>query len=375
VHPGKGQNRLINKLIISNILHRPVRTTVSMLAVAIEVAMVVMVVGLCHGLVNDSAKRVEGVGADIMVQPPNASFIMGMSQAPMPIAIADRLSELPRVLAVAPTLLLVNSVQSLGLIYGVDLASFDRVSGGFVYHTGGPFQGPNDVLVDDIYAHSNHLKVGQTINLLNHDFRICGIVEHGKGARMYIPLTTAQDMVGEQNKASMFFVKCTDPAFTQQTAEKIRTLLQNYTIRPIKEYMQLMTSNNLPGLNYFIAVMIGLAVGIGFLVIFLSMYTTITERTREIGILKSLGASKTYIISVILREAALLTAAGIIAGFIGSVIMRKVLIGIFPTLPVQLTWDWRLYAAILALLGSLVGAFYPALRAARLDPVDALAYE
>ncbi len=121
--------------------------------------------------------------------------------------------------------------------------------------------------------------------------------------------------------------------------------------------------------------MIGLAVGIGFLVIFLSMYTTITERTREIGILKSLGASKTYIISVILREATLLTAIGIIAGIIGSVILRKVFITIFPTLPVELTWDWRLYAAGLALIGSMVGAFYPALRAARLDPVDALAYE
>jgi putative ABC transport system permease protein len=144
---------------------------------------------------------------------------------------------------------------------------------------------------------------------------------------------------------------------------------------PIKEYMTMMTSSNLPGLSYFITVMISLAVGIGFLVIFLSMYTTITERTREIGILKSLGASKTYIISVILREATLLTAVGIVAGYIGSMIMRKIMIGLFPTLPVQLTWDWRLYAAGLALMGSMVGAFYPALKAARLDPVDALAYE
>jgi putative ABC transport system permease protein len=139
--------------------------------------------------------------------------------------------------------------------------------------------------------------------------------------------------------------------------------------------MALMTSNNLPGLNYFITAMISLAVGIGFLVIFLSMYTTITERTREIGILKSLGASKRYIISIILREAALLTAVGIVAGFVGSVIMRKAFIGLFPTLSVELTWDWRLYSACLALMGSLVGAFYPALRAAQLDPVDALAYE
>jgi putative ABC transport system permease protein len=366
---------LVNKLIIANILHRPIRTAVSVLAVAIEVAMVILVVGLCHGLVNDSARRVEGVGADILVQPPGSSMLMAMSQAPMPIKIADRLSELPRVLAVAPTLFLVNSVQTLSIIYGIDLATFDRVSGGFVYHAGGPFQAPYDILVDDVYAKAHHAKVGQTLNLLNHDFRIAGIVEHGKGARMYIPLATSQDMLGAQNKASIFFVKCTDPAFTQQTADAIRTLLPTYSVMPIKEYMALMTSNNLPGLNYFITVMIGLAVGIGFLVIFLSMYTTITERTREIGILKSLGASKTYIISVILREATLLTAVGIIAGFIGSVIMRKLLIGLFPTLPVQLTWDWRLYAACLALLGSLVGAFYPALRAAQLDPVDALAYE
>jgi putative ABC transport system permease protein len=366
---------LVNKLIIANVLHRPIRTVVSVLAVAIEVAMVMLVVGLCHGLVNDSARRVEGVGADILVRPPGSSFMMGMGEAPMPIKIGDRLAELPRVLAVAPTIIHVNSVGSLSLIYGIDQASFDRVSGGFVYHAGGPFQGPYDILVDDIYAHANHSKVGQTINLLNQDFRIAGIVEHGKGARMFIPLATLQDMLGAQNKATTFFVKCTDPAYTEQTADAIRTLLPTYTIMPIKEYMALMTSNNLPGLNYFITVMIGLAVGIGFLVIFLSMYTTITERTREIGILKSLGASKTYIISVILREATLLTVVGILSGYIGSMIMRKILIGIFPTMSVQLTWDWRLYAAGLALLGSMVGAFYPALRAASLDPVDALAYE
>jgi putative ABC transport system permease protein len=217
--------------------------------------------------------------------------------------------------------------------------------------------------------------VGQTIQLLNHDFRICGIVEHGKLARRFIPLATLQDLMGAQDKATTFFVKCTDPAYTQQTTDAIKTLLPRYTVLPMNEYMNLMTSNNIPALNVFISVMIGLAVGIGFLVIFLSMYTTITERTREIGILKSLGASKTYIISVILREAVLLTAVGIIAGIIGSVIMRKLLIGIFPTLPVELNWDWRLYAAGLALIGSIVGSFYPALRAAQLDPVDALAYE
>jgi putative ABC transport system permease protein len=363
-------------MIISNILHRPIRTGVSVLAVAIEVGMVMLVVGLCHGLVHESARRVEGVGADILVQPPNASFLLGLSQAPMPLKIGDRLEEIPRVLAVSPTLILVNSVGGLNLIYGIDLASFDRVSGGFVYHGhGGPFQAPYDILVDDWYAKANHIQVGQSLNLLSHDFRVAGIVEHGKGARLFIPLATAQEMMGAQDKASIFFVKCTDPAYSEGVTEAIHKLLPKHSVLPIKDYMSMMTSNNLPGLNYFISAMIAIAVGIGFLVIFLSMYTTITERTREIGILKSLGASKGYIIAIILREAGLLAAVGILAGCVGSLIARKGFLVVFPTLSVELSPEWALYAALLAIGGNLLGAFYPALRAAQLDPVDALAYE
>jgi putative ABC transport system permease protein len=367
---------LVNKLIVSNVLHRPIRTAVSVLAVAIEVAMVVLVVGLCHGLVDDKAKREQGVGADIMVQPPGTNFLMNFSQAPMSVKIGDKLAQLPQVKAVAPVLYIVNAVKSLSVVDGIDLDSFNRVSGGFIYRSGGPFQGQDDMLVDNIYADANHVKVGQTVNMLNHQFRIAGIVEQGKGSRTYIPLATAQDLMGAQGKASIFYVKCKEPALTEQTVDAIKAMLQGYSVMPIQEYVTLMTtSSNLPGLNYFISAMIGIAVGIGFLVIFLSMYTTITERTREIGILKSLGASKTYIVSAILREALLLSAVGSIAGFIASLVLRLAFREIFPTLPVELTWNWRFYSACLAFIGSIVGAFYPALKAASLDPVDALAYE
>ena len=364
-----------NKLIISNILHRPIRTAVSALAVAIEVAMVMLFVGLANGLVHDSARRVEGVGADIMVQPPGASFLLAFSQAPMPIKIGDRLKEIPHVLAVAPTLVLFNSVKGLDMIFGIDMPSFNRVSGGFVYHHGGPFQNPYDILVDDWYAKARNIRVGQTISLLNHDFRVCGIVEHGKGARLFIPLQTAEDLLGVQERASIFWVKCTDSGYTEDVSDAIHQLLPKYQVLPMKEYMSLMTSNNLPGLNYFMTAIIAIALVIGFLVIFLSMYTTITERTREIGILKSLGASKGYIITLILREACLLSAVGIIGGYGVAAVARKVILAKFPTLSIELTMEWALYAAILALAGSALGAFYPALRAAQLDPVDALAYE
>jgi putative ABC transport system permease protein len=366
---------VINKLILSNILHRPIRTAVSALAVAIEVAMVMLFVGLAHGLVDESAQRLEGVGADVLVQPPSSSFLLALSQAPMPIKIGDRLKQIPHVLAVAPVLFNFNSIGGLNIIYGIDTPTFDRVTGGFAYHDGGPFLNPYDILVDDLYARANHVKVGQTISLLNHEFHVCGIVEHGKGARLFIPMNTAEDLLQVQEKASIFFVKCTEPGYTDDVSDAIHQLLPKYQVLPVKEYMSLMTSNNLPALNAFITVIIAIAVGIGFLVIFLSMYTTITERTREIGILKSLGASKGYIIALILREAGLLSAVGIIVGYGVAAVARKVILAKFPTLSIELTMEWALYAAILALAGSALGALYPALRAAQLDPVDALAYE
>jgi putative ABC transport system permease protein len=364
-----------NRMIFENILHRPVRTVISILAVALEVGMVLLVVGMTHGLLNEAARRVEGVGADVMVQPPGSSFLLGLTSAPMTVKFGNLLSSLPHVKVVTPVLLQFNTTGGLNLIYGIEMASFDQVSGGFVYHAGGPLRRSDDILVDDWYAKANHLNVGQTMNLKNHDFHVAGIVEHGKGARLFIPLATAEEMTASHDQANIFFVKCTDPGYTDDVAAEIRSRLPNYQVLSIREYMSLMTSNNLPALNAFIAAMIAVAIAIGFMVIFLSMYTTITERTREIGILKSLGASKGYIIGIILRETALLALIGILTGYAGSIVARKVILEAFPTLSVDLTWSWRMNAALLAIGGSLVGAFYPAMRAARLDPVDALAYE
>ncbi|MGH9375040.1 MAG: ABC transporter permease [Terriglobia bacterium] len=309
---------MVSRMIFANVLHRPVRTAVSILAVAIEVGMVLLVVGMTTGMLNESAKRIQGVGADIMVQPPGASFFLGVTAAPMPTKVGDRLAEIPYVAEVAPVLLQFNTNGGLNLIYGIDMQSFDTVSGGFVYYAGRPLKNTWDILVDDWYARADHVKVGATLNLLGHNFHVCGIVQHGKGARLFILLSTAQQMTGALGRASIFFVKCADPGYTSQVLGAIRKLLPRYQVLSVREYMSMMTSNSLPALTDFVTTMIAVAVGIGFLVIFLSMYTTITERTREIGILKSLGASKMYVIRAILEEAGLMAIIGIAVGCVGT---------------------------------------------------------
>jgi len=366
---------MIGYMILQNTLHRPVRTVITVLAVAIEVMLVIIVVGLTSGLLLESAKRTEGVGADVMVQPPSASVFMAFSGAPMPIAIGGKLQELEYVQAVAPVLVQFNSVNGLDIVYGIQPESFAAVSRGFVFLAGSDLKDPNDILIDDIYAKAKKVKVGQMLHILEHDFHVAGIVEHGKGARLFVLMSTLQDMSGARDKASVFFVKCDRSDHTAAAIDEIHALLPHYEVRPLKDYISQLTSSNLPGLGAFINVMIGIAVGIGFLVTFLSMYTTIIERTREIGVLKSLGASKTYIVEVILSETTLLCLAGVVAGVGLSLLTKAIVLKLFPSLTIQINLKWILLAGLIAILGGLLGAAYPAWLASRKDPVEALAYE
>src|SRR5712692_6879381 len=177
-------------------------------------------------------------------------------------------------LAVAPVLLQFNSSGAIEIVYGIERESFHAVSGGFVFHSGGDLTGPDDILVDDVYANARKTKVGQRLRLFEHDFRVAGIVEHGKGARIFVPMETLQELSGARDKASLFFIKCTRPEQTAAVIEQMKQIFPRYEIRPLKDFLSLMTSSSLPGVETLVHSMIALAVAIGLLVIFLSMYTT-----------------------------------------------------------------------------------------------------
>jgi putative ABC transport system permease protein len=363
------------ELILRNLLHRPLRTFISVMAVGVEVALVILIVGLTTGLLQETAKRIEGIGADIMVQPNNASMILGFNNSPMPMKIGVKLAELKYVQAVTPALVQFNSAGAVEVVYGIDPESFRAVSGGFVFLEGHDMEGPDDLLVDDWEAKAKKMKVGDTYNLLNHDWHVVGIVEHGKGARLFVPLPTLQDLVAAHDKASIFLLKATRPEHAEDLSEEIRHLLPAYTVHPMKEFLSQYTSANIPGLRTFIDSMIALAVTIGLMVIFLTMYTTVIERTRDIGVLKSLGADQKFIIRAVLLESAALSLFGIATGVAISYAVRAAFLAGFPTLSILITPGWIVGAGTIALTGAVVGASYPAWMASRKDVVEALSYD
>lgn len=367
---------MMNKMVVANLAHRPTRSLITMSAIALEVAMILLVVAVFYGYLTGSRESQLGVGADLMVMPPGSSALAGMSGAPISVKVADVLQKMPHVVVAAPVIW-AFSQKPLEIVYGIDLASFDALPPRFAYFSGGPFQGPNDVIVDDYFAGMNHKHVGDTIEVLNHTFRICGIVPHGKGGRKFLPLTTMQDLIGAEGRASVFYVKLDNPASIDSVTQAIKEKpgMEQYAVRSMAEYLSMMTPENLPGFNVAIEIVIGIAVIVGFLVIFQSMYTAVMERTREIGILKSLGASKLYIVNVVLRETLLLAVIGIILGIILSLVTRKVIMDVRPVQ--RLYWSnlWVLRATMIAIVGAVAGALYPAFKAAQRDPIDALAYE
>jgi putative ABC transport system permease protein len=351
---------------------RPLRSFLSVMAIAIQVILVLMIVGLTSGMLSEWGKRVEGVGADLLVQPPNSSIFFAFSSAVMQESLGDQIASLDGVDEVAPTVILTEP-KSLVMVFGIDYKRFNALSKGFLFRDGRPFESPDELIADDIIAQTRHLKVGNTIVLLNHVFTVSGIVAHGKGARFFIPIRTAQDIAGAEKRVSMFYVR--SKGDTEATRAQIVKLLPQSTIRSSAEFVTLLTSSSLPQLRPFTRTMVALGIVISFIVVLLNMHTMVMERTREIGILKALGFSRFDVVQMLLGETLILTLMGTGLGIALTFLTQAVLKQAKPDLPIMISSSWLFAAAVLAIVGAAAGALYPALRAASYDPVVALAYE
>ncbi|HEX5431817.1 MAG TPA: FtsX-like permease family protein [Bryobacteraceae bacterium] len=361
---------MIYRLVLENFKHRPVRTFLSAIAIGIQVTMILTLAGVSNGYLEGMAQRARGTGADIVVRPPD-SAIIGFSSN-MREGIVNLIRGMTHVAIATGTF--VQPMGNLDYITGINLAEFTAMSGGFQYLEGGPFASPDDMLIDDVYARQHRLRVGSQVEL-GHKWRVCGIVESGKLSRTFVQIGVLQGLFAGRGMITNVYVKADDPNNTQAIIGALRQKLPTYTIYSMDDLASLYSVNNVPMLKEFIGIVIGIAVIVGLLVVLLTMYTAVLERTREIGILKALGASPRYVVGILMREAVLLAIAGTIAGILMTYGTRALMHAFAPGMTQDIVPGWWPYAALIALFGSLVGALYPGLKAARQDAIEALSYE
>jgi len=365
----------MDNLVTSNIRQRPIRTLVSVAGIALGVALIMLFTGLARGMSNDLQRRASNVRAELIFMRPGAVQLTA-STANLDTRYIDRLKAIDGVEDALPVIRYFSQGKGgIGIeqVDGVDWDAYARMNGLTMSAGRGP-QSADEIVIDETKAQNNNLHVGDNFKPLGtNDYRIAGIYTPESGARVKMTLAAMQEAIEAPGKCTFIFVKLRNPDQVDAMAKRIDQELPGNTIQPTRDVFTSF-EKSIPYLGVFLRVLVGLAAVVSALVVMLAMYTTITERTREIGILKAMGASRGYIVGIIEKEAILISIIGLIAGFAVSVVAGFLIHRAYG-LVFEYSWTWATVAAAIGLIGGVLGALYPAWRASNLDPVNALAYE
>jgi putative ABC transport system permease protein len=367
----------MDSLVFSNMMHRPARTIVSVLGIAVGVLLIVFTVGLSNGTMRERGKREANVGAEIFFRSSGSLGLTGTESFRLPIELKD---EIRRVEGVSTVVSLGQNTVSAKdtntgsrLIDGVEFEEYASVVGLKIVEGKAISLRGDEAVIDSGFQRQKKLKVGDKTSLFDRDFTIVGIYEPAAGARVKIPLATMQEQLGGDAKATAFLVQIDQGLDPKSVAERLSNRFPENQILLTSELEELYMQG-FPAMNVFLNVFIGVAAVISALVILLTMYTTVTERTRQIGIMKSLGMSNGQIAWTIAQEALLLSFLGVVTGITLTYIVRALLTQV-TTLEVEMDEKVLGIVLVVGLIGGALGSLYPALRAARLDAVEALSYE
>ncbi|HYG68309.1 MAG TPA: ABC transporter permease, partial [Anaeromyxobacteraceae bacterium] len=362
-------------LVVANVLQKKVRSAIAILAVGIGTALLLVLVGVTRGSIDEVARRIQNVGGDVIVQQAGATSFLALKSGILPERYGDRLRAVPGVAAVSPVVTWTTTFRNqFYVVYGIDPEQFSSIGGGLEMIAGRALRRPGEVVVDSRLAATARLAPGDRIELLGATFEIVGVSKEGIGARIFLLMSQLQSMLHQEERVSLFFVRCSSPAVVKETVAAIEAELPGVRGQLLEGFADQM-ARSMSGLEQFISAITGTTLLVSLLVVALAMYMTILEKTREIGILRSLGASRRLIVGLVVLESALLTGCGVVAGYGLTAAAVVALRARYPLLTVEITPAWILIAGAVGLASGLLGALYPAWFAARRDPVEALSWE
>ena len=362
------------ELVIANLKTRPFRTVVSILGVSLGVVLITLFTGLAKGMTDDMAKRASNWKAEIVFTRPGSGGL-STSNANVSTRYAEVLRDIEGVQSTVPVIryLTTATEERWGLIQldGLEWQPFADMNGMEIVE-GRPMGDGLEVILDERRMTEKNYKLGDKVKLFGSDYTITGVFSPPSGARIKMSLKSMQAAL-ETDKCTYILVKLKEGADPAAVAARIEAKYPGNKIDFTRDLI-IDAEERIPGLQTFLRVLVGLGAFVSTIFVLLSMYTTITERRKEIGILKSLGASKAFVIRVIEGEAFMIGLLGIVSGLAASFGFAFAIERIF-ALPFQFNANWILTAIIIAIAGSLIGALYPAWRASNIDPVEVLLNE
>jgi putative ABC transport system permease protein len=363
------------ELVVANLRVRPFRTFISVVGVALGVVLVVLFTGLARGMTNDMARRASNWKAEIVFTRAGAMELQS-SNASVSTAYAPRLLEIEGVQSTVPVIRYVTADTSgrwgIKQIDGVDWVPFAAMNDMQLVEGRAPAT-IDEIVLDQRQMRDDHVKLGDKQALLGKDYTVVGVFSPPSGSRIKMSLAAMQDALEAPNKCTYILVKLKDGADPKAVAARINEVLPGNKVNLTSDLV-IDAQERIPGLNTFLRVLVGLGAFVSTIFVLLSMYTTITERRKEIGILKSLGASKAFIVRAIEGEALMIGVLGVVLGLIAAFLV-SVGIGRTFELAFEFSAGWVAAAIGIAILGSLIGALYPAWRASGIDPVEVMANE
>jgi putative ABC transport system permease protein len=403
-------------------MHRKLRTALSVLAVGLGIALLLISKGLANGSIAEVNERMQSVNAELVILPAQENIIF-TNGAPFPGSFVPYISRVaddrgPLVAAVIPVFF--GQVRMGGQqqrIFGVDPRQMKlflgprRVLAGQVFRRAHRFaerieqtRQPAGELVeasplsdreladglelviddrlrrvglfDEQLERQRPYRVGDEIRVMGKSFHIVGVVETGVAGRVFAPIQTLREMLnGGEPWSSIFFVKVRGDVDPVAAADAFQAALGDEARVELKTEYGRLLHESFAQINTYMTASSGMALVVCFLFILLTMYTMVVERTREIGILKSLGMTRVGLLRLSVSEALVVSVAGVVIG-IGLAYVGKWGFSVWrPLLTLELASGILVVAVVLGVLGGTCSALYPGYRAARLDPVTALNYE
>lgn len=371
-------------LILKNPFRNRTRSALSIIGIAIGIATIVALGLITAGLEDSVQTTFNEGGAEITVT--NTTRIGGTG-ALLNESLINDLKNITNVSDAAGQLSVTQSNSSFGqsggspatgmTVYGIDssklnLAAIKNVNGSVFEDNS------SDAIVGAGYAEYNNISIGDNISIMDNNFKVVGIYETGRimtDNGVYVSLNTLHN-ISNTDGVSSILIKTSEGANDTVVSENIKEKYAGLSTLTSEELSSMLT--NITGiLNTASLAISGLAIFVGGIGVINTMVMTVYERTKEIGVLKSIGWKSKKILIMILGETLVLTTLSGIIGSILGILIAEVGVRLIGREGFSLVYTPQTFilAFGITIIVGIIGGVYPAYKASKLAPTEALRYE